>query len=374
MKLKEIIYESLLLFEDERHVRQLFTSWAKKKSGNPELAMSLIDDFFRYKKNIKRDFTSFSSAEEMAQSIEKAKSSEQEKIKATDADKIYEDDKILVVAAKTHEASCKYAAGTKWCTGAADTDQYWKRHNRTGTEFIWVIKGLNKDNSDYKISLHFKWTKNIKMTQSPSQKFDSDWCNAQNRCSSRIPNTLLTILGEDSFDNIFNKCMGYHEKRSLDRPTDTDLKNKFITKAREVYNELDGGKNEFDYALNDLDFHYLFQERLVDDYDINIDDFGDDQIGVVYHKFFNSALSKFNDIKENVFTIFEDNVLNYDEDELEDDFQYLQVEHPEYTGDYILNIMVNMYLKSHLGELYYEELNLFMDEFIDKWLSENYGV
>jgi replication initiation and membrane attachment protein DnaB len=59
---------------------------------------------------------------------------------------------------------------------------------------------------------------------------------------------------------------------------------------------------------------------------------------------------------------------------LEDDFQYLQVEHPEYTGDYILNIMVNMYLKSHLGELYYEELNLFMDEFIDKWLSENYGV
>lgn len=56
MKLKEIIFESLLLFEDEKHIRQLFTSWANKKSGNPELAMSLIDDFFKYKKNIKRRF------------------------------------------------------------------------------------------------------------------------------------------------------------------------------------------------------------------------------------------------------------------------------------------------------------------------------
>jgi hypothetical protein len=41
---RKIILESLLS-EDEKHIRQLFTNWANKKSKNPELAMSLMDDF-----------------------------------------------------------------------------------------------------------------------------------------------------------------------------------------------------------------------------------------------------------------------------------------------------------------------------------------
>ncbi|MFN9938011.1 MAG: hypothetical protein ACK56I_00920, partial [bacterium] len=102
---RKIILESLLS-EDEKHVRQLFTNWANKKSKNPELAMSLMDDFFKYQKNIKRDFASFSSAEEMQQVIDKARGMEQEKQKASDAVKVFENGSILVIAAKTHEASC----------------------------------------------------------------------------------------------------------------------------------------------------------------------------------------------------------------------------------------------------------------------------
>lgn len=369
MELKEIIYESLLLFEDERHVRQLFTSWAKKKSGNPELAMSLIDDFFRYKKNIKRDFASFSSAEEMAQAIEKVKSSEQEKIKVTDADKIYEDDKILVVATKTHEASCRYAAGTKWCTGAADTDEYWKRHNRTGTEFIWILRGLKQDNPNYKFSLHFKWTKNIKMTQSPSQKFDSDWCNAQNSCSSRIPNTLLTILGEDSFDNIFDKCMSYHEKRSQERTTQpiSDLKEKFIAKVKAFFET----SYIFYEVVEDLDFHYTFPERLEDS---GIEDFDEREIDDVYELFRKEVENKEREIVARVSNIISDDVEMIDEGDLQDDYEYLTTSHPEEDGDKIIEDMAYNYLSDQENEIYLEELGMFMEEFIDKWLSENYGV
>lgn len=370
MKLKEIIFESLLLFEDERHVRQLFTSWAKKKSGNPELAMSLIDDFFRYKKNIKRDFASFSSAEEMAQAIEKVKSSEQEKIKAIDADKIYEDDKILVVAAKTHEASCRYAAGTKWCTGAADTDEYWKRHNRTGTEFIWILKDLKQDNPNYKFSLHFKWIKSIKMMQSPSQKFDSDWCNAQNSCSSRIPNTLLTILG-DSFDNIFDKCMGYHEKRSQERVTQpiSNLKEKFIAEVKSLFDATAG--HAFYGVFNDLDFHYVFPERLQD---VGIEDFDEREIDDVYELFIKEIENKKQEIVTRVSNIISDDVEMIDEGDLQDDYEYLTTSHPEEDGDKIIEDMAYNYLSDQENEIYFEELGMFMDEFIENWIRKNYDV
>ena len=376
MKLKEIIFESLLLFEDEKHIRQLFTSWAKKKSGNPELAMSLIDDFFKYKKNIKRDFASFSSAEEMAQAIEKVKSSEQEKIKATDADKIYEDDKILVVATKTHEASCRYAAGTKWCTGAADTDEYWKRHNRMGTEFIWILRGLKQDNPNYKFSLHFKWSKNNnKMMQSPSQKFDSDWCNAQNSCSSRIPNTLLTILGEDSFDNIFDKCMNYHEKRSQERSTQpiSDLKEKFIAKVKAFFE----GPNIrnlyyiFYEVVRDLDFHYAFPERLQD---FGIEDFDEREIDDVYELFMKEVENKEREILTRVSNIISDDVEMIDEGDLQDDYEYLTTSHPEEDGDKIIEDMAYNYLNDQEHEIYFEELSMFMEEFIEDWIRKNYDV
>jgi len=98
--IRTIILESLL-FEDEQHVRKLFTNWANKKSGNPELALSLMDDFLKYQKKIKRDFSSFSSAEEMKQAIDQARASEVEKVKASDVNKIFENSDVLVVAANT---------------------------------------------------------------------------------------------------------------------------------------------------------------------------------------------------------------------------------------------------------------------------------
>ncbi len=372
MKLKEIIFESLMLFEDEKHIRQLFTSWAKNKSGNPELAMSLIDDFFKYKKNIKRDFASFSSAEEMAQAIEKVKSSEQEKIKATDADKIYEDDKILVVAAKTHEASCRYAAGTKWCTGAADTDEYWKRHNRTGTEFIWILKDLKQDNPNYKFSLHFKWIKSIKMMQSPSQKFDSDWCNAVNSCSSRIPNTLLTILG-DSFDNIFDKCMSYHEKRSQERVTKTisNLKQKFIEKVREFLN------GDLHYFFLDAvtsfspnHFKYQFIEKLRN---FGIEDFDEKEIDDVFDIFEEEVQNNEDFIQNRASNVVLSDVQEIDEDMLQQDYEYnTNPDNGSFDMDenQWIEYEVENYINDQLNEIYFEELGMFMDEFIENWIRE----
>lgn len=344
---RKIILESLLS-EDEKHVRQLFTNWANKKSKNPELAMSLMDDFFKYQKNIKRDFASFSSAEEMQQVIDKARGMEQEKQKASDAVKVFENGSILVIAAKTHEASCRYAAGTKWCTGAADTDEYWKRHNRTGTEFIWIIKSLKNDNPDYKFSLHFKWRKTNRISQSSSQEFDSDWCNAENRCSSKIPKTLLEIFSDDEFDKIFNMCMDYHKERyqelGVEFKNSGQLLSKFIESVRRIISE------EADWLFNDavgnsLDAYYVDSE-----YEEEYTDF---------------IHSKKEEILENTSNVVEDDISAITEEDLKDDYEEFLLDNPNAIVEDFITYKVEDYIMLQFSEILMEEIGLFADEFLE---------
>lgn len=362
--IKSIIIESLLLFEDEKHVRQLFTNWANKKSGNPKLALSLMGDFFKYQKKIKRDFSSFKSAEEMKQVLDKARQSDVEKQKSFDAVKIFENPEVLVVAANTHEASCRYAAGTKWCTGAADTDEYWKRHNRTGTEFIWIVKGLTQDNPNYKFSLHLKWEKSIKMIQSPSQKFDSDWCNAQNNCSSRIPKTLIKILGEDSFDNIFDKCVNYHGKRKEEKMKNmgnlSDLHQKLITFV----------KDKLPTTISDL-YEFWVEDEVYDlekdlRYDMEYDmEVGYDEIDVISNQCYDFLISKKGEVLTNVVNIIKEDIENMDLDVLMNEYsRFIEIGH-YHTEDEVMQSFLDDYLQRQLNEILREEIGMLSYQFLD---------
>lgn len=354
--IKTIILESLL-FEDEKHVRQLFTNWANRKSGNPELALSLMDDFLKYQKRLKRDFTSFSSAEEMKQSIDKVRQSEGEKQKSSDAVRIFENDEVLVIAANTHQASCRYAAGTKWCTGAADTDEYWKRHNRTGTEFIWILKGLKEDNPNYKFSLHFKWGKTNRVSQSPSQEFDSDWCNAQNRCNQMIPNILLDLFSDDLFTNIFDKCIGYHKKR---------LENRVVASYGELKVKIKNHIN--DNIENDFDF--AFEELLQESSDYIFDsvfnelELKEKEALEIEEQYIGFIKEKRQEILSTVTAAVMNDIENLNEEEITEDFQFNQHNYDQTEEEYIEQYGDD-YLADQLHEMVHEELSLLQTEFLE---------
>ena len=354
--IKTIILESLL-FEDEKHVRQLFTNWANRKSGNPELALSLMDDFLKYQKRLKRDFTSFSSAEEMKQSIDKVRQSEGEKQKSSDAVKIFENAEVLVIAANTHQASCRYAAGTKWCTGAADTDEYWKRHNRTGTEFIWILKGLKEDNPNYKFSLHFKWGKTNRVSQSPSQEFDSDWCNAQNRCNQMIPNILLDLFSDDLFTNIFDKCIGYHKKR---------LENRVVASSGglkvKIKNHInDNIENDFDFAFEELlqeSSDYIFDSVF------NELELKEKEALEIEEQYIGFIKEKRQEILSTVTAAVMNDIENLNEEEITEDFQFNQHNYDQTEEEYIEQYGDD-YLADQLHEMVHEELSLLETEFLE---------
>ena len=189
-----------VISEQSEHVKNLYKSWANKKSGNPEEALKLMDDVFKYQKKLsKKDFAQYSSYEELRRDINRIKSEE----RTSDATKIYEDNELLVLAANTWEASCKYGAGSKWCTTAKDDSSYWNRHNQTGTEFFWIFKNKPQDDPNHKFSYHIKVGGG-----------DPDWCNAVNDCKSS------KRLSEESYpkqhpkyDEIIEKLQTFHNIR-----------------------------------------------------------------------------------------------------------------------------------------------------------------
>jgi hypothetical protein len=351
--IKKIILESLL-FEDEKHVKQLYTNWANKKSGNPELALSLMDDFLKYQKRLKRDFTSFSSAEEMKQALDKVRQSEVEKQKLSDAVKIFENNEVLVIAANTHEASCRYAAGTKWCTGAADTDEYWKRHNRTGTEFIWIFKNLPPSDPNYKFSLHIKWNKKY------------DWCNAVNRCSEKTPVNLTAQSAEQfpqrfDYKAVLGRCFKYHEQR---------LENRVVASSGELKVKIknyinDNIENHFDFTFDDLVEETL--DYISDGISLKVNKFNkidEKEAFEIEEEYQYFIEEKRQEILSNVTAAVMNDIENLNEEELTEDFQFNQVNYDQTEEEFIEQYGED-YLADQLHEIVHEELSLLQTEFLE---------
>ena len=239
-----------IISEQSEHVKNLYKSWANKKSGNPEKALSIIDDVLKLQKQLpKKDFAQYSSYDELVGDLNKIKQA----AKSEDVTKIYEDKDLLVMAANTWEASCKYGAGSKWCTTARDTDSYWDRHNKTGTEFFWIFKNKPQKDPNHKFSYHIKDGTDV-----------PDWCNAINKCTKDIPSNSYPKQ-HPKYEEIINKLQEFHNSRDFEvYKSKLDINkeiiddalmihigeyiknniNNFSEKIKDIFNE------ELKYALN----------------------------------------------------------------------------------------------------------------------------
>lgn len=67
-----------------------------------------------------------------------------EKFKIDDGEriKLFETDDFLLVVPLTRTASCKYGAGTRWCTTKKDDDQF-ERHFDMGSLAYLIVKNLD---------------------------------------------------------------------------------------------------------------------------------------------------------------------------------------------------------------------------------------
>ena len=78
-------------------------------------------------------------------------SEEERRIKANEAKRVYESPEWLVIVPLTREAACLYGKGTKWCTAAEESDNYFDYYNEQGPLYININR---RDGRKYQV--HFE--------------------------------------------------------------------------------------------------------------------------------------------------------------------------------------------------------------------------
>ncbi len=68
---------------------------------------------------------------------------QKEKEVKNESNKIYEDDRYLIVEPYSHGASCYYGAGTKWCTTTKDDTRYFDKYSDEGSLYYIIDKKSN---------------------------------------------------------------------------------------------------------------------------------------------------------------------------------------------------------------------------------------
>jgi hypothetical protein len=106
---------------------------------------------------------------------------------------VYEDDRFFVVNPLTHESSCYYGRGTKWCT-AAESDSHFKRYNEDGKLFYILDKTLPTNDPFYKVALLKKFDGDKTYYDAKDDNFNTGW----------IFNTDKLKIILDSIDDYLN--------------------------------------------------------------------------------------------------------------------------------------------------------------------------
>ena len=126
----------------------------KQEKFNTDVKETLAH-FHRYpEKYVERDVNQYNSIKDLFKAYQEAqlKLSKKEQ-KRSGSKKVYEDDSYLVVVPTTHEASCFYGAGTKWCT-AADKPGHFNNYSRKGMLIYVLNKNLPENDPLYKVALY----------------------------------------------------------------------------------------------------------------------------------------------------------------------------------------------------------------------------
>jgi len=121
-----------------------------------DIAVGLVKDFDKYQSQLKKkDINQYSTFSELEDALTPFQEKEKEKELEKQANKIYEDDKFLVIKPKTEEASCKYGSNTKWCVTSKGSGHF-EKYIQDRQSLYFIINKTNSTNKNYsKVAIHF---------------------------------------------------------------------------------------------------------------------------------------------------------------------------------------------------------------------------
>jgi uncharacterized protein YlxW (UPF0749 family) len=99
------------------------------------------------------DLTQYNSVGQLLNALSEYEGRQRRNVKKVEGGNVvYDDGRYFVVNPLTHESSCYYGKGTKWCT-AAETDTHFKKYNDDGKLFYILDRTLPTNDPFYKVAL-----------------------------------------------------------------------------------------------------------------------------------------------------------------------------------------------------------------------------
>lgn len=122
------------------------------------------------------DINSYKSIFELEEALKNYSNKEKRGYKSVQGGNlVFENDRFYVVNPLTHDASCYYGKGTKWCTSTMDSDSSFTKYNTDGKLFYIVDKKLKTDDPYYKVALLYKFDKGKSWWDARDTTFSKGW-------------------------------------------------------------------------------------------------------------------------------------------------------------------------------------------------------
>lgn len=143
-----------------KYVEKMIQMYLKDSPSIEELGevFKQFDDLSKRNKIKNSDISTYKSFKDLKSVTSSSLSSYQEKkeskYKSGDITLVYEDDNVLVIIPRTHEATCKYGAGTKWCITERSPRHYSDYKRDLITHYFVIMKNLDESNPNYKMAVN----------------------------------------------------------------------------------------------------------------------------------------------------------------------------------------------------------------------------
>ena len=181
-----------------------------------------------------KSIDSYKTVEDLYKIVDAAKQLESRKEVATQAksgaNKIYEDERWLVVRPDTRDASCYYGAGTKWCTAMKNAEHF-DNYNKKGRLYYLIDKSRDLGRY-YKVALYKEFAAGGR-----NEYWNvGEWYDElDDRLTSDMLEVIVALLPEKLGSRILQDFRKEEEENVLSRPTAQEFGKKFIAWVENKY-------------------------------------------------------------------------------------------------------------------------------------------
>ena len=207
--------------KSKKYFKWIFETWLKNRGRNIDYE-DLISMVIYFDKNPnkfeKKDLYQYTYDEFLKSYNEAILKMSKREIVSSGVEKLYEDDKYVLLRPKTAQASCKYGANTKWCI-ASRTNNYFESYNEDNLFFFIIdklqepIPGRKKSPNYFKVAIQYEpYTEWDFEPEDLSQEYKNKYLKQSQRGTFTFWNSIDESVTKNTVkkyipEQIFNKFL-----------------------------------------------------------------------------------------------------------------------------------------------------------------------